>query len=230
MKMIKFFMEQPIERRGSRTRLSGSVDHMGQVQGRRSSRATLHIGENGEAGMSVQEQLKLTPYQCQLLQSTWTKIKSSNSTFTQIFKLFCFKSSLAREIFQKLSIVEGFKSDGRCDLAMHAKTLCDLLDAILGDLGQPAKGVEAKCTEIGSLHHNMNETAAGALWESLGECMAEVITKVDCVRSKREAGKAWITVISFMVDTMKSGYQSEYRKHHASRNSISRPSCERVNQ
>ncbi|CAJ0558119.1 unnamed protein product, partial [Mesorhabditis spiculigera] len=130
-------------------------------------------------------------------------------------RLFCFKSSLAREIFQKLSIVEGFKSDGRCDLAMHAKTLCDLLDAILGDLGQPAKGVE---------------TAAGALWESLGECMAEVITKVDCVRSKREAGKAWITVISFMVDTMKSGYQSEYRKHHASRNSISRPSCERVNQ
>ncbi|CAJ0961803.1 unnamed protein product, partial [Mesorhabditis belari] len=204
---------------------------MGNAQQRRVSRANLNFtGEGGDGGMSIQEHLKLTPYQSQLLQATWSKIRPNSATFTQIFKLLCFKSTLAREIFQKLSIVEGFKSDGRCDLNMHAKMLCDMMDSIISDLNQPSKSVQAKCTEIGVSHHNVNETSAGALWESLGECMAEVITKVDCVRSKREAGKAWITVISFMVDAMKNGYMDEFRRHHVSRNSVTRLNETRVKQ
>ncbi|RCN31687.1 hypothetical protein ANCCAN_22529 [Ancylostoma caninum] len=59
-------------------------------------------------------------YQTQLLQQTWSRLKST-TTFTQVFKLLCFKSTVSREMFQKMSIVEGFRTNQCCDLNMHAK-------------------------------------------------------------------------------------------------------------
>ncbi|KAE9414457.1 hypothetical protein Angca_001792 [Angiostrongylus cantonensis] len=63
----------------------------------------------------------------------------------------------------------------------------------------------------------MNEKCCGALWDQLGECLAEVITKVDCVRAKRECTKAWIMLISYVVDGMKCGYMDEWKRKMNSR-------------
>ena len=53
--------------------------------------------------------------------------------------------------------------------------------------------------DIGASHVNMNEKCCGSLWDTFGECLAEIITKQDCIRPKRECAKAWISLISFLV-------------------------------
>ncbi|WKY09225.1 hypothetical protein Q1695_001968 [Nippostrongylus brasiliensis] len=190
--------------------LSAQPPDMGNQQGRRLSRAAIQM-ENGETSSTLADSLKLTQYQIQLLQSTWSKLKST-STFTQVFKLLCFKSTTSREMFQKMSIVEGFRTNQCCDLNMHAKVLCDLLDSILTDLQQASKIAQARCMDIGGSHVSMNEKCCGSLWDQLGECLAEVITKIECVRSKRECCKAWIMLISYVVDGMKCGYMDEWKR------------------
>ncbi|VDL75554.1 unnamed protein product [Nippostrongylus brasiliensis] len=155
--------------------LSAQPPDMGNQQGRRLSRAAIQM-ENGETSSTLADSLKLTQYQIQLLQSTWSKLKST-STFTQVFKLLCFKSTTSREMFQKMSIVEGFRTNQCCDLNMHAKVLCDLLDSILTDLQQASKIAQARCMDIGGSHVSMNEKCCGSLWDQLGECLAEKVSR-----------------------------------------------------
>ncbi|XGW04296.1 hypothetical protein V3C99_015451 [Haemonchus contortus] len=190
--------------------LSAAPSDMGNQQGRRLSRAAIQI-ENGDTGTTLADSLKLTQYQIQLLQSTWPKVKST-ATFTQAFKLLCFKSATSREMFQKMSIVEGFRTNQCCDLNTHAKVLCDLIDSIAADLQQSSKLMQARCMDIGASHVHMNEKCCGPLWDQLGECLAEVITKIESVRSKRECTKAWIMLISYVVDGMKCGYMDEWKR------------------
>ncbi|GMR58573.1 hypothetical protein PMAYCL1PPCAC_28768 [Pristionchus mayeri] len=200
-------------------KLSTATDDMGQAGSRRNSRRSSAVGlpqENGKSSNgSLADAAKLTSYQCSLLVQSWPRIKSNNSTFTQAFKMLTFKSPTAREIFQKMSIVEGFKRQSSCDLAAHLKYLTELFDGLFADLNQPAKQAEARCYEIGVSHYNMTEKLAGNIWENLGEILTEVITRHDSVRQKREAVKAWIGIISYLVDIMKNGYVSEYRRRHA---------------
>ncbi|PIO66416.1 hypothetical protein TELCIR_11871 [Teladorsagia circumcincta] len=98
------------------------------------------------------------------------------------------------------------------DLSFKDKVLCDLFDSIASDLQQSAKIVQARCMDIGGSHVHMNEKCCGSLWDQLGECLAEVITKVESVRSKRECAKAWIMLISYVVDGMKCGYMDEWKR------------------
>ncbi|EYB92797.1 hypothetical protein Y032_0190g1269 [Ancylostoma ceylanicum] len=71
--------------------------------------------------------------------------------------------------------------------------------------------------DVGGSHVHMNEKCCGSLWDQLGECLAEVITKVECVRSKRECTKAWIMLISYVVDGMKCGYMDEWKRKASGR-------------
>ncbi|GMT09046.1 hypothetical protein PFISCL1PPCAC_343 [Pristionchus fissidentatus] len=200
-------------------KLSTVSNEMGQAGSRRNSRRGSGVGmvkENGKSSNgSLAEAARLTPYQCSLLVQSWPRIKTNNTSFTQAFKMLTFKSPTAREIFQKMSIVEGFKRQSSCDLNAHLRYLTELFDALFADLNQPAKQAEARCYEIGIVHYNMTEKCAGNIWENLGEILTEVITRNDCVRQKREAVKAWIGIISYLVDIMKNGYVSEYRRRHA---------------
>nr|CDJ83737.1 CBN-GLB-3 protein [Haemonchus contortus] len=72
--------------------------------------------------------------------------------------------------------------------------------------------MQARCMDIGASHVHMNEKCCGPLWDQLGECLAEVITKIESVRSKRECTKAWIMLISYVVDGMKCGYMDEWKR------------------
>ncbi|CAI5451357.1 unnamed protein product [Caenorhabditis angaria] len=182
------------------------------VPSRRMSRATIHLENSISENVSFVDALHLSPHQVQLLVSTWPRIKSSSSLFTQVFKLLMTRSPVSREMFQKMSIVGGFSSGNVCDLNSHAKLLNELLDSLMADLHQPAKIVQAKCQDVGAAHVNMNEKCCGTVFDQLGECFTELITKVECVRSKREAVKSWMCVVSYVVDSIKSGYMEEWAK------------------
>uniref|UniRef100_A0A8R1HYZ1 DDE_3 domain-containing protein n=1 Tax=Caenorhabditis japonica TaxID=281687 RepID=A0A8R1HYZ1_CAEJA len=117
-----------------------------------------------------------------------------------------------------MSIVGGFSSNMVCDLNSHAKLLSELLDSLMSDLNQPAKIVLAKCQDVGAAHVNMNEKCCGMVFDQLGETFTELITKVECVRSKREAVKSWMCVVSYVVDSIKSGYMEEWAKKKRSNN------------
>lgn len=113
-------------------------------------------------------------HQVQLLTSTWPRIKTQSSLFTQVFKVLMQRSPVCREMFQKMSIVGGFSSNSVCDLNSHTKLLCELLDSLMTDLHQPAKIVLAKCQDVGAAHVNMNEKCCGVVFDQLGEAFTEV--------------------------------------------------------
>ncbi|CAB3396580.1 unnamed protein product [Caenorhabditis bovis] len=183
------------------------------VPSRRMSRATIHLENSTSENASFVDSLHLSPHQVHLLVSTWPRIKSTNGIFVQVFKLLMTRSTVARDMFQKMSIVGGFAANQKiCDLNSHAKLLSELLDNLMADLQQPAKIVQAKCQDVGAAHVSMNEKCCGTVFDQLGECFTEIITKVECVRSKREAMKSWICLVSYIVDNIKSGYMEEWSK------------------
>ncbi|CAP39858.2 Protein CBR-GLB-3 [Caenorhabditis briggsae] len=189
----------------SSPRRSFSEQMGNNVPSRRMSRATVHLeNSNGIENMSFIDAIHLSPHQVQLLTSTWPRIKTQSHLFTQVFKVLMQRSPVCREMFQKMSIVGGFSSNSVCDLNSHAKLLSELLDSLMTDLQQPAKIVLAKCQDVGAAHVNMNE-----------KCFDQ---KVECVRSKREAVKSWMCVISYMADSIKSGYMEEWAKKKRSNN------------
>ncbi|ULT89281.1 hypothetical protein L3Y34_008034 [Caenorhabditis briggsae] len=203
----------------SSPRRSFSEQMGNNVPSRRMSRATVHLeNSNGIENMSFIDAIHLSPHQVQLLTSTWPRIKTQSHLFTQVFKVLMQRSPVCREMFQKMSIVGGFSSNSVCDLNSHAKLLSELLDSLMTDLQQPAKIVLAKCQDVGAAHVNMNEKCCGVVFDQLGEAFTELITKVECVRSKREAVKSWMCVISYMADSIKSGYMEEWAKKKRSNN------------
>ncbi|CAO4379527.1 unnamed protein product [Caenorhabditis nigoni] len=203
----------------SSPRRSFSEQMGNNVPSRRMSRATVHLeNSNGIENMSFIDAIHLSPHQVQLLTSTWPRIKTQSHLFTQVFKVLMQRSPVCREMFQKMSIVGGFSSNSVCDLNSHTKLLSELLDSLMTDLQQPAKIVLAKCQDVGAAHVNMNEKCCGVVFDQLGEAFTELITKVECVRSKREAVKSWMCVISYMADSIKSGYMEEWAKKKRSNN------------
>ncbi|KAH7730828.1 CBN-GLB-3 protein [Aphelenchoides avenae] len=75
-----------------------------------------------------------------MLQQSWPKVK--NSIFNNVFKQLMQKNSKAKELFQKMNIVEGF-SAGKCsDIKEHVKMLTDLYDTSVQDLNRPSKPVQ----------------------------------------------------------------------------------------
>ncbi len=55
-----------------------------------------------------------------------------------------------------------------------------------------------------------------AMWDQLGECLSDALTRQDSLRKQREAARAWISLVSFVVDNMKQGYQRDlYRRKSA---------------
>ncbi|CAI2355071.1 unnamed protein product [Caenorhabditis sp. 36 PRJEB53466] len=201
----------------SSPRRSFSEQMGNNVPSRRMSRATIHL-ENSSAAENISfvDAIHLSPHQTQLLSSTWPRIKTQTSLFTQVYKMLMQRSPVCREMFQKMSIVGGFSSGAVCDLNSHAKLLAELLDSLMSDLHQPAKIVLAKCQDVGAAHVNMNAKCCGVVFDQLGEVFTELITKVECVRSKREAVKSWMCVVSYVVDSIKSGYMEEWAKKRRS--------------
>ncbi|KAI1701349.1 globin-like protein 9 [Ditylenchus destructor] len=164
-------------------------------------------------GISLAEHLKLTSYQTLMLQQSWPRIKSN--VFTNVYKQLAQKNARAKELFQKMSIVNNFNigNNGKCcDQKEHIKVLVELFDSSIQELNAPCKIAQIKCFKIGEVHFVMCGPQASQIWDDLGDCITDAIAKTEAIRGKREAFRAWISLISFLVDSMKAGYTAQCKR------------------
>jgi len=164
-----------------------------------------------------------------MLQQSWFRIRPT--AFASVFKELALKNVAAKELLQKMSIVDvhrrfssAYSSAGtpkKCyDQKEHVRLLVDLFDLTIQNLNAPYRIVQHKCLKIGEVHF----TAFGAanesqLWEDLGEALTQSIVKAEAIRGKREVFRAWISIVSFLVDSMRAGYVKQFKRMSLSRNS-----------
>jgi len=208
--------EQQLPRRFSRTGKLSLASKEDLMSSRRVSRAAIHFTETGDFGLTMVEQLKLTSYQTIMIQQSWPKMRST--ILGPVFKQLAARNAKVKELFQKMCIVEGFSASKCCDMKEHARCLVELFDFAVSELNSPSKAVQDKCIYIGEVHHTMCGGNASSIWDDLGNCLIDTISKAEPVRGKREALKAWISLISFLMDSMRGGYLAQCK-----RKSISRP-------
>ncbi|KAK0413273.1 hypothetical protein QR680_006701 [Steinernema hermaphroditum] len=191
-------------------------------QQRRYSKASGNYDPADYSMIPLNDQLKLSTYQVLLLQQTWGKLKCS--VFANTFRLLTQKNVMAKEMFQKMSIVEGFSSNKCCDMKEHTRLLNDLIETAILEINSPCKIIQDKCMQIGQAHYPstsgaVNPRPCGQFWEDLADCLTESVNKAECLRGKREPMKAWIALISYVIDNMKCGYMAEFKRRSVSRGS-----------
>ncbi|TKR88822.1 hypothetical protein L596_013005 [Steinernema carpocapsae] len=200
--------------------LSGREEMMCNKQ-RKMSRSSGTYADSATDYMMIPlaEQLKLSTYQILLLQQTWGKVKTT--VFANTFRLLTQRNNLSKEMFQKMSIVEGFSSNKCCDIKEHTRLLNDLFETAILEINSPCKIIQTKCMQIGKAHYPSggaaNPRPCGQVWEDLADCLTESINKAECLRGKREPMKAWFALISYIIDNMKCGYMAEFKRRSVSR-------------
>uniref|UniRef100_A0A915ESL6 Uncharacterized protein n=1 Tax=Ditylenchus dipsaci TaxID=166011 RepID=A0A915ESL6_9BILA len=121
------------QRRYSRTTGKSSVSGVELQGGHRRYSRPLNQHADGfspsamDGGLCLAEQLKLSSYQTLTLQQTWPRIKST--VFSSVFRQLTQKNAVAKELFQKMSIVGGFSASKCCDQKEHVQLLVELFDA-----------------------------------------------------------------------------------------------------
>ena len=65
--------------------------------------------------------------------------------------------------------------------------------------------------QVGQQHAILNQTCGfhSDIWEKLGEIAMEKICATDIVQKTREAGRAWRSVIAFVTDELRCGFDGE---------------------
>jgi len=129
-----------------------------------------------------------------------------------------------------MSIVDGFSTATSsyphktiCDIREHVRLLIDLLDSCIPDVHtQPSIALRQRCGDIGRSHcilHSRGMTPI--MWDEMCDAMAISITRAECVRAKRDAVKAWIALISYIFDSIKTAYLVEVKKRNQLQKSLS---------
>ncbi|KAI6188892.1 hypothetical protein M3Y98_00403400 [Aphelenchoides besseyi] len=188
---------------------------MVEISRSRINKAARDFTETGDFGLSLQEHLKLTSYQALMLSQTWPRVKSS--VFSGVFRELSQKCPKVKELFQKTSIVGGFSANKCFDIKEHIKLVIELFDLCLQEMNSPCKTSQDRCIAIGETHFTIIGPAASGIWDDLGVCLTESISKADAIRGKREAFKAYIALTSFLVDSMKAGYQAQAKRKSLTR-------------
>uniref|UniRef100_A0A914I6M7 Globin family profile domain-containing protein n=1 Tax=Globodera rostochiensis TaxID=31243 RepID=A0A914I6M7_GLORO len=176
----------------------------------------LAVGSTVET--TVHEHLKLSSYQLHILQQSWPRIRSSGA-FANAFKDLAHRNAAAKEMFQKMSIVEGFSYGKCCDQKEHGRQLGELFDFALQNLNGPSRLVQERSYRIGEQHFTVfGSTNEAHLWDDLGESISHALAKTEPVRGKREAFRAWITLTNFLVESMRTGYTQQFKRRSLQRN------------
>uniref|UniRef100_A0A915Q3A0 Globin family profile domain-containing protein n=1 Tax=Setaria digitata TaxID=48799 RepID=A0A915Q3A0_9BILA len=129
------------------------------------------------------------------------------------------KNSIAKELFRKTSIIDGFTSYKCYDIKEHANSLIELIDFTLQEIHNPTKVVQDRCMIMGAAHCNTSESSMSTSWDQFGDSLAESIAKADLIRGKRKCLKAWNVLLSFIVDRIKGGYLAESKRRASKKSS-----------
>ncbi len=190
----------------------------------RGGRTLSDIKKSSDFGLSLSDTLSLTSYHRQILAQTWPKIQAPGSgggNPSVAFRILSDKSSAAKTLFQKSSILSAFlhpASNRVTHIKEHGRLTAELVGFAIGNMDEPARTTSEKCKEIGLAHCPLNVHGfTNSIWDRFGEVLVEYILKSEPVRKYRGEGtKAWGALISYLVDNMKNGYQTEIRRRRSS--------------
>uniref|UniRef100_A0A0R3RLE6 GLOBIN domain-containing protein n=1 Tax=Elaeophora elaphi TaxID=1147741 RepID=A0A0R3RLE6_9BILA len=129
------------------------------------------------------------------------------------------KDTIARELFRKTSIIDGFTAYKCYDVKEHADSLIELIDFALQEIHRSTKIVQDRCMLIGAAHCNTSENSISSSWDQFGDSLAEAIAKAEAIRGKRKCLKAWNALLSFIVDRIKCGYLAESKRRASKKSS-----------
>lgn len=174
------------------------------------------------AECSVAEHLKLTSYQMQTLQQSWSRIRS-HGALSGVFRELIRRNDAVKTMFQKMSIVGSFSAAGKCcDQKEHTRLLIELIEFTLSNLNSPSKLVQQHCQLIGEQHFNVfGQRNESKIWDDFGDCISQAIEKAEPIRGKREAFRAWGLLITFVVESMRVGYVAMFKRKSLTRHSSS---------
>ncbi|EFO17536.2 hypothetical protein LOAG_10963 [Loa loa] len=185
----------------------------------RTSLITEMFVDTGYTGNTLAEQLQLSSYQIHLLQQSWQRIRSSPNFFINVFRTVIAKNTIAKELFRKTSIIDGFTSYKCYDVKEHADSLIELIDFALQEIHSSTKVVQHRCMLMGATHCNTCENSMSSSWDQFGDSLAESIAKAEAIRGKRKCLQAWNTLLSFIVDRIKGGYLTESKRRASKKSS-----------
>uniref|UniRef100_A0A1I8EQL8 Globin family profile domain-containing protein n=3 Tax=Wuchereria bancrofti TaxID=6293 RepID=A0A1I8EQL8_WUCBA len=129
------------------------------------------------------------------------------------------KNTIAKELFRKTSIIDGFTSYKCYDVKEHADSLIELIDFALQEIHSSIKVVQDRCMLMGAAHCNTCENSMSSSWDQFGDSLAESIAKAEAIRGKRKCLKAWNALLSFIVDRIKGGYLAESKRRASKKSS-----------
>ncbi|VDN95260.1 unnamed protein product [Brugia pahangi] len=158
-------------------------------------------------------------YQIHLLQQSWQRLRCSPNFFINVFRTVISKNTIAKELFRKTSIIDGFTSYKCYDVKEHADSLIELIDFALQEIHSSIKVVQDRCMLMGAAHCNTCENSMSSSWDQFGDSLAESIAKAEAIRGKRKCLKAWNALLSFIVDRIKGGYLAESKRRASKKSS-----------
>ncbi|VDO49309.1 unnamed protein product [Onchocerca flexuosa] len=136
-----------------------------------------------------------------------------------VFRDVISKNAIAKELFRKTLIIDGFTSYKCYDIKEHANSLIELIDFALQQIHNSTKIVQDRCMQLGATHSNTCEHSMSSSWDQFGDSLAEAITKAEAIRGKRKCLQAWNVLLSFLVDRIKSGYLAECKRRASKKTS-----------
>lgn len=157
---------------------------------------------------------QLTVFQKKMLINNWAHLtKTGTGGISNVmFQKFMSKRPETRKMFTKAAVVSGFSGEGTNLLQEHVRLLTELIDkAIAGidDLAETGK----LCVSIGNSHVALNGGDFNAeVWDKFGQTMLESVTQLEVVRKHKELVRAWMILISFLIDKIRQGFATGLRR------------------
>lgn len=89
---------------------------------------------------------------------------------------------------------------------MHTKLTLELIDMIVRNLDGESGPIIAYLNEVGQCHRSLrSEGIITSTWDDLGDALLDGVRKNDLVRKHKELRRAWLSLIAFVTDNIKSG-------------------------
>uniref|UniRef100_A0A914BVH9 Globin family profile domain-containing protein n=1 Tax=Acrobeloides nanus TaxID=290746 RepID=A0A914BVH9_9BILA len=119
------------------------------------------------------------------------------------------------QIFYKAALVDCFvNKEPRKGATVdeHIRLLIQFFDDLISNIDNEQEAI-AMVKRVGQHHAILNQSCGfnANIWEQLGEISMEKICCSDPVQKTRESGRAWRTLIAFVTDELRCGFDGEAR-------------------
>uniref|UniRef100_A0A7E5A241 GLOBIN domain-containing protein n=1 Tax=Panagrellus redivivus TaxID=6233 RepID=A0A7E5A241_PANRE len=190
---------------------TNSPNSLGVRRMRPSFRSRSSKGARGETSTAL---ARMTPQQRQALVSSWRGLRGQTGPLMRkIFTELEIVSPKVKDIFYKAALVECFvQKEPKRGATMddHIKLTVSFFDDIIANIENEAEVINM-IKHVGQQHAILQQSCAfrSDIWESVGEIAVEKICMTDSVQKTREAARAWRSLIAFVTDELRCGFEGE---------------------